>query len=71
MPGLRNSKIDQISPRCVLDRRAADGQAMPAAQEPGGLGRLALGVLDRLGLVEHDVVELEVGQLGDVGASVP
>ena len=52
----------------VFDRRAADGQAVPAAQEPGGLGRLALGVLDRLGLVEHDVVELEVGELGDVGA---
>jgi hypothetical protein len=30
----------------VLDRRAAHGQFVPAAQEPSGLGRLALGVLD-------------------------
>ena len=52
----------------VLDRRAAHGQLVAAAQQPGGLGRLAVGVLDRLGLVEDRVVELEVGQLGDVGA---
>ena len=52
----------------VFDRRAADGQPVPAAQQAGRLGRLALGVLDRLGLVEDHVVELELGQFGDIGA---
>ena len=52
----------------VFDRRAAYGQLEPAAQEPRGLCRLALGVLDRLGFVQDHVVKLEVGQLGNVRA---
>ena len=46
----------------VLDRRAAERQAVPAAEQAGGLGRLAVGVLDRLRLVEDDVVELDLAR---------
>ena len=52
----------------VFDRRAADRQAMPCSEQACGLRRLAVGVLDRLRLVEHHVVKLKVGQLGDIGA---
>ena len=60
MPGLRNSKIDQSSPRWFSIGVPLMRQAVPAAEQPGGLGRLAVGVLDRLGLVEDHVVELEL-----------
>jgi len=35
---------------------------MTAAEKPGGLGSLAVGVLDRLRLVQDHVVELVVGE---------
>ena len=68
MPGLRNSKIDQSSPRWFSIGVPLMARRCRAAEQAGGLGRLAVGVLDRLGLVEDHVVELEVGQLGDIGA---
>ena len=46
----------------VLDRRAAHRQARAATEQPGGLGGLAVGVLDRLRLVEDQVVELDLAQ---------
>ena len=52
----------------VFDRGATDGQLETAAQQPGGFCRLAFGVLDRLGLIEDHIVELEVAQLGDISA---
>ena len=71
--GAEHAGVEELEDRpelaqVVLDRRAAHGQAVPAAEQPGGLGGLALGVLDRLGLVEDHVVELDLAQLGDVGA---
>ena len=36
---------------------------MASAQQPRGFGRFGVGVLDGLGLVEHDVVELHVLKL--------
>ena len=46
----------------VLDRRAAQRQAVLALQQAGRLGRGRCGVLDRLRLVEDHVVELDVLQ---------
>ena len=46
----------------ILDRRAAEGQPMAPAQQPGRLRRCARGVLDRLRFVEDDVIELLLGQ---------
>jgi hypothetical protein len=46
----------------VLDRRSGQSQAVPSAEQPGGLGRLAVGVLDRLRLVQDHVVELGLAQ---------
>ena len=71
--GAEHAGVEELEDRpelaqVVLDRRAAHRQAVPAAEQPGGLGGLAVGVLDRLGLVEDHVVELDLRQLGDVGA---
>ena len=41
----------------VLDRRAAEREAMVGLEQAGGLGGLGGGVLDRLRFVEDDVVE--------------
>ena len=52
----------------VLDRRAAERQAMVAAQQARRLGGLGARVLDGLGLVEDHVVEADVLQEGRVAA---
>ena len=68
MPGFRNSKIDQSSPRWFSIGVPLIASRCLPREQPGGLGGLAVGVLDRLRFVENDVVELDLGQLGDVGA---
>src|SRR4029078_11535526 len=52
--------------KVVLDRRAAEREAMPPAQQTRGLGAGRRGVLDRLRLVEDHVLELDVLQLNRV-----
>ena len=52
----------------VLHWRAREGQTMAGPQEAAGLGRLAGGILDRLRLVEHHVVELDLAVVDDVAA---
>ena len=44
----------------VLDRRAGEGPTAAAADRTDDLGRLRVPVLDPLGLVEDDDVELDV-----------
>jgi hypothetical protein len=44
------------------------GVPVPGPQQAAGLGRLAGGILDRLRLVEHDVVELRLAEIDDVAA---
>ena len=55
----------------VFDRRAAQGQPESRAQDASRFGRNACGVLDRLRLVEHDVVERHLGEVGSVAAQRP
>jgi len=50
----------------VFDRRAGQRQAVAGAEQARGLGGLALGVLDRLGLVEHGIVERGLAELLDI-----
>ena len=50
----------------VLDRRAGQREAMVAAQQPRRLRRFGVRVLDRLRLVEDDVVRLDLAQEGGV-----
>jgi hypothetical protein len=50
----------------VLYRRAAEGQAMRAAQQAHRFGRGGGGVLDGLRLIQHDVVEFHFRELGGV-----
>src|SRR4051812_34443690 len=52
--------------KVVLDRRAAEGQAVLRTDQPGRLRRLAARVLDRLGLVEDGVIEAVVLEVDDV-----
>ncbi len=70
-PGVEELEDRPELAQVVLDRRAAHRQPVPRPDEPGGLRGLALGVLDRLRLVEDHVVELDVRQLGDVGPEGP
>jgi hypothetical protein len=46
----------------VLHRRPGQSKAVPSAEKPGGLGGLAVGVLDRLRLVQDHVVEFSLPQ---------
>ena len=52
----------------VLDGRAGEGEPARGAQEAGGLGGLGAGVLDGLGLVEDDALELDRAKPLDVQA---
>ena len=65
--GAEHARVEELEDRpelaqVVLDRRAAHRQAILAAEQAGGLGGLAVGVLDRLRLVEDHVVELELAR---------
>ncbi len=59
-PGVQELEQAPQLAQMVLHRRAAQRQAIPAAQQAGGLGRLAVRVLDRLRLVQDDVVEFHL-----------
>ena len=59
MPGLRNSNSVHKLAQMILHRRAAERQAMVAAQQAHGLGRFGAGILDGLGFVENHVIELD------------
>ena len=50
----------------VLDRRAREREALAGVEQPTGLGDLTGGVLDRLRLVEHDQVPLDLAELEHV-----
>ena len=52
----------------ILHRRAAERQAMRAAQQAHRLGRRGARVLDRLRFVEHHVIELDVRQPRGIAA---
>ncbi len=44
----------------VLHRRTAEDETVFAIQEPGGLGRLAGGILDRLRFVQDDIIKSKI-----------
>ena len=70
-PGVEELEDRPELAQVVLDRRAAHGQPVPPLEQPGRLGRLAVGVLDRLRLVQDHVIEGDLAQLDDVGPEGP
>ena len=52
----------------IFDGRAAQRQAMRAAQEPHRFGRFGTGVFDGLRFVEHHVIELDILDCDGVAA---
>ena len=61
----QHARVEELEDRpqiaqVVLDRRAAQGQAILGREQPAGLGDLRAGVLDRLRLVQDDVIEVDV-----------
>ena len=68
MPGIEELEQAPQLAEMVLDRRAAQREPVPAAQQAGRLRRLPCGVLDGLRFVEHRVVEGDVFQHRGVAA---
>ena len=54
MPGIEELEQAPQLAQMILDRRAAQRQAMIGLEQPRGLGRPRAGVLDRLGFVEDE-----------------